>query len=158
MRQHQPQQPWCVTFEASAESRYSYYPSQHHSVRELMLVKVSLRLSVVGCSQKETITLSPFACRPDQQSAALAALAINSTSACRYGQASSTHCRCASTFPRTICEFRDSPTSHHPLPLSCINVDNTRHPFAGSMPRISSHRAAGPNFWNNPRDLSSIRA
>ena len=89
---------------------------------------------------------APVACTFDQQSAALAALAINSTMVCTHGQASSTHCRCVSTFPSIIFDFRVSATSHHPLASSCINVDITRHPFAGSMPRILRTGQLARNF------------
>lgn len=65
---------------------------------------------------------------------------------CTHGQASSTHCRCVSTFPSIMCDFRDSATSHHPLASSCINVDFTRHPFAGSMPRILRTGQLARNF------------
>jgi hypothetical protein len=92
---------------------------------------------------------APVACSLDQQSAAVQRWQRwRSTPPMVYthGQASSTHCRCVSTFPSIICDFHDSATSHHPLASSCINVDITRHPFAGSMPRILCTGQLARNF------------
>lgn len=140
VRQRQQQQPRWARFEASAGSRCSYHPSQHHTLRELTLVKVS-QPSSVGWRMPEGSIRHPATIQ------SLALLISNLQRWQRWRSAPLWPADMAKPRPLVAVvyphlralsyENHDSPNLHHPLALHAATLTIWRDLFAQSLTKAS---------------------